>query len=142
MMRKPTQRYSRVLSVLLIFFFSSMMLVTQAQQKQISGTVKDANGSPLASVTVSVRGSSASTITAENGSFTISANEGDVLVFSSVSFEAAEIKVTAASSYPVVMVAKSLALSDVVVVGYGTQNKKDVTGAVKSLKSSAFNKGI
>jgi len=119
-----------------------MMLVTQAQQKQISGTVKDANGSPLASVTVSVRGSSASTITAENGAFTISANEGDILVFSSVTFEAAEIKVTSASSYPVVMVPKSLALQDVVVVGYGTQNKKDVTGAVKSLKSNAFNRGI
>ena len=59
-----------------------MMLATQAQQRQISGTVKDAKGSPLASVTVAVKGNPASAITAEDGSFTISAKDGDVLVFS------------------------------------------------------------
>jgi iron complex outermembrane receptor protein len=144
MMRKPNQRLlgSHFLPVCLSFFFSLLILAAQAQQRQISGTVKDATGIPLASVTVMIKGSTASTITAEDGSFTILAKEGDVLVFTAVSFEATEIKVTSASSYPVALVPKSLALTDVVVVGYGTQNKKDVTGAVKSLKSSAFNRGI
>jgi iron complex outermembrane receptor protein len=119
------------------------MLIGQAQQRQITGTVKDAKGSPLASVTIAVKGTPASAITAEDGSFTISAKDGDVLVFSSVSFETAEVKVTSASSsYAVVLNTSAVVMTDVVVVGYGTQKKKDITGAVKSLKSDEFNKGI
>ena len=135
--------FSRVLPVLLTFFFLMTMEVVQAQQRQISGTVKDAKGSPVASVTVAVKGNPATAITADDGSFTISAKDGDVLVFSSVSFETAEVKVTSASSsYDVVLTTNTVVMTDVVVVGYGTQNKKDVTGAVKTLKSGAFNKGI
>ena len=127
---------------ILTFLFSLIVLATQAQQRQISGTVKDEKGSPVASVTVSVKGSQASAITNEDGSFTISAKEGDVLVFSAVSFQTTEVNITSASSYTIVLTPTSVTLTDVVVVGYGTQNKKDITGAVKSLKSGAFNKGI
>ena len=143
-MRKLNQRlhFFRLLPVLLTFFFLQTMLVVQAQQRQITGTVKDAKGSPVASVTVAVKGSPASAITGEDGSFAISAKDGDILVFSAVSFETAEVKVTSASSYAVVLTTNTVVLSDVVVVGYGTQRKKDVTGAVKSLKSDEFNKGI
>ena len=118
------------------------MLVVQAQQRQISGTVKDAKGLPVASVTVAVKGGGASTITAEDGSFKISAKDDDILVFSAISFETNEIKVTSSSSYNVMLTSTSVVLTDVVVVGYGTQRKKDVTGAVKSLKAESFNKGI
>jgi len=144
-MRKLNQRsfFFGVLPVLLTFFFSVVTIVVQGQQRQISGTVKDAKGSPVALVTVAVKGGGASTITADDGSFTISAKDGDVLLFSAVSFESTEVRVTSASSsYPVVLNASSVTLTDVVVVGYGTQNKKDVTGAVKSLKAASFNKGI
>jgi len=143
-MLKLNQRFVffRMLPVLLTFFFLLPMLIVQAQQRQITGTVKDTKGSPVASVTVIVKGSTGTTLTAEDGSFTISAKDGDVLVFSSVSFESTELKVTSASSYEVVLTANTVVLSDVVVVGYGTQRKKDVTGAVKSLKSDEFNKGI
>jgi iron complex outermembrane receptor protein len=143
-MLKLNQRlvFFRVLSLVLTFFFLLPMLIVQAQQRQITGTVKDAKGSPIASVTVAVKGSPTSAITGEDGSFTISAKDGDVLVFSSVSFETTEVKITSASSYAVVLTTNAVVLSDVVVVGYGTQRKKDVTGAVKSLKSDEFNKGI
>ena len=137
-MRKLNQR----LRLLLTFFFSLLMLVMQAQERQISGTVTDGKGSPVASATVAVKGSKTSTLTADNGSFTISAKDGDVLVFSAISFETTEVKVTSESSYSVSLNATSVVLSDVVVIGYGTQNKKDVTGAVKSLKAASFNKGI
>ncbi len=143
-MLKLNQRlvFFRVLSILLTFFFLLPMLIVQAQQRQITGTVKDAKGSPIASVTVAVKGSPTSAITGDDGSFTISAKDGDVLVFSSVSFETTEVKITSASSYAVVLTTNAVVLSDVVVVGYGTQRKKDVTGSVKSLKSDEFNKGI
>src|SRR6187402_214932 len=142
-MRELNQRlhFFRVLPVLLTFFFLQTMLIVQAQQRQINGTVKDAKGSPVAAVTVAVKGGSITAITSEDGSFTISAKDGDVLIFSSVSFETTEVKVTSASSYAVVLTTNAVVLSDVVVVGYGTQRKKDVTGAVKSLKSDEFNKG-
>ena len=143
-MLKRNQRFvfSRVIPVLLTFFFLLPMLVVQAQQRQITGTVKDTKGTPVASVTVAVKGSPGTTLTADDGSFTISAKDGDILVFSAVSFESTELKVTSVSSYAVVLTNNTVVLSDVVVVGYGTQRKKDVTGAVKSLKSDEFNKGI
>ena len=131
-----------MLPVLLTFFFLQTMLIVQAQQRQITGTVKDAKGGPVALVTVAVKGSPASAITGEDGSFTISAKDGDVLVFSSVSFETAEVKVTSTSSYAVVLTTNTVVLSEVVVVGYGTQNKKDVTGSVKSLKSENLTKAL
>jgi len=137
-MRKLNQR----LRVLLTFIFSLLMLVVQAQQRQITGTVQDQKGAPVPAVSVTVKGASASAITAVDGTFTISAKDGDILVFSSVSFETNEVKVTSASSYAVVLTTNAVVLSDVVVVGYGTQRKKDVTGSVKSLKSDEFNKGI
>jgi TonB-linked SusC/RagA family outer membrane protein len=143
-MRKLNQRslFFGALPALLTLFFSMMMLVVQAQQRQITGTVKDAKGAAVASVSIVVRGGGASAITTDDGSFTISAKDGDVLVFSAISFETTEVKVTSASSYSVLLNSSSLVLSDVVVVGYGTQRKKDVTGAVKSLRSDEFNKGI
>ena len=127
---------------ILVFSFLLLMLVGNAQQRQISGTVKDANGSPVASATVAVKGGQTSAITAEDGSFAISAKNGDILVFSAISFETSEVRVTSSSSYSVLLTASTVTLTDVVVVGYGTQNKRDVTGAVKSLKAASFNKGI
>ncbi|RXK59362.1 TonB-dependent receptor [Lacibacter luteus] len=143
-MRRFNQRslFFGALPVFLIFFFSMLSIVVQAQQRQIAGTVKDAKGAAVTSVSVVIKGGNASTITAEDGSFKISAKTGDVLVLSAVSFETAEVKITASSSYDVVLTSSSVALTDVVVVGYGTQRKKDVTGAVKSLKAESFNKGI
>lgn len=143
-MRRFNQRslFFGALPVFLFFFFSILSNIAQAQQRQIAGTVKDAKGTAVASVSVVIKGGNASTITAEDGSFKISAKTGDVLVLSAVSFETAEVKITSSSSYDVVLTSSSVALTDVVVVGYGTQKKKDVTGAVKSLKAESFNKGI
>ena len=140
-MRKLNERL-KFFRVAFTFLFLLIMLGAQAQQRQISGTVRDAKGSPVAAVTVAIKGSKISTITTDDGSFTINAKNGDVLVLTAVSFETTEVQVTDASSYPVVLNASAITLTDVVVVGYGTQNKKDVTGAVKSLKAASFNKGI
>ena len=140
-MRNLNERL-KISRVVFTFLFLLLMLGVQAQQRQITGTVKDAKGSPVTAVTVAVKGSKASTFTAEDGSFTISAKNGDVLVFTAISFEATEITVAESSSYAITLNTSSVLLTDVVVVGYGTQSKKDVTGAVKSLKAASFNKGI
>src|SRR4030095_12463611 len=141
-MLKQRLSFSGMIQAILTLLFSFIILATQAQQRQISGIVKDEKGSACGAVTVTVKGSATSAVTGEDGAFVISAKDGDVLVFSAVSFQPTEVNITSASSYAVVLIPASVTLTDVVVVGYGTQNKKDVTGSVKSLKSSAFNRGI
>lgn len=142
-MQKNNQQllFFGALPLLLTLIFSALLSVVQAQQRQISGTVRDSKGTAVAAASIVIKGG-ASTITAEDGSFKISAKAGDALTVSAVSFETIEVKVTSASSYDVVLTSSSVVLTDVVVMGYGTQRKRDVTGAVKSLKAESFNKGI
>src|SRR5688572_3785350 len=106
-----------LLPAMLTFLFSFLVTMAQAQEKKIQGTVKDAIGSPVPSVTVAVKGTTVSTVTAEDGSFTINAKQGDALVFSAVSFETTETKIGSASTYDLVLTNTSTVLSDVVVVG-------------------------
>jgi iron complex outermembrane receptor protein len=123
------------------FLFMLLMLGAQAQQKQIRGTVKDAKGSPVSLVTVSLKGTRVSTTTTDDGSFSISAKDGDVLVFSAVSFETTEVRVSSSESYSVVLTASSVTLSDVVVVGYGKSSRKNLSSSVTTLKPGDLNRG-
>lgn len=113
------------------------------QQKTITGTVRDAiSGEPLIGATVGVKGILKTTSTDGKGNFSISVPDNvTTLVVSFVGFVTQEVPLDG-KPLTVLLRASSTDLSQVVVVGYGTQRKKDVTGAVKTLKSSEFNKGI
>jgi len=113
-------------------------------QQTISGTVKDAgNGNSLPGATIAVKGGSQSTTSNVNGAFTISVpGSNSILTISYVGYATQEVSVGTSINLEIALVSNSAELAQVVVVGYGTQNRKDVTGAVKSLKSDAFNKGI
>ena len=112
-------------------------------EQTVIGTIKDGSGNPLSGATVSVKGGSQSTLTNSQGSFSITVpNSSSVLVISYVGFATQEITVGNRSSVNISLSTNSAELNQVVVVGYGTQNRKDVTGSVKSLKSEDFNKGI
>lgn len=110
----------------------------------INGTVKDAgNGQPLAGATVNLKGGSQSTATDTKGAFTIVVpDNSSVLTVSYVGYVTQEFTVRSSGNVEIRLLPNSAELNQVVVVGYGTQSKKDVTGAVKSIKSDAFNKGI
>ncbi len=109
----------------------------------VSGTVKDAAGKGLSGATISIKGTTKSTTTDASGAFSLQVpGSSSVLVISFIGFETQEIAVGARSSVNVTLQASSAELNQVVVVGYGTQRRKDVTGSVKSLKSESFNKGI
>lgn len=142
-MRMLNQRllFFRVLPVLLTFFLSFFMLLAQAQQKQIKGTIKDAKGTPVPSATVSIKGTRLSTVSAADGSYIINAKDGDVLVFTAVSFEATEVTVGSSSSYDISLVASSVTLGDVVVVGYGRSSRKNLSSAVTTIKPEDLNRG-
>ena len=96
----------------------------------ISGIVKDAQGSPLAGVSVIVKGTNKGTSSNINGDFSIEANAGDVLEFTIVGYQKKIITVGPDSKINVEMEIEAAIGNEVVVVGYGTQRKQDITGAV------------
>ncbi|MDO7848536.1 SusC/RagA family TonB-linked outer membrane protein [Hymenobacter sp. M29] len=107
-------------------------VVTAAAPIPVSGRVTQANGEGLPGVTVVVKGSTTGTSTDINGNFTLTAPEGSTLVFSFVGFTTQEVAATAAP-LAVVLRGDTQALNEVVVVGYGTQRREDVTGAIASV---------
>ena len=117
--------------------------ITQTGQT-ISGTIKDAaNNAPLAGATIAVKGGNQSTNSDARGSFTITVpGSNSVLIVSYVGYVTQEIVAGNNAQIEISLQASTADLAQVVVVGYGTQNKRDVTGAVKSIKAESFNKGI
>lgn len=99
----------------------------------ITGIVTS-KGRPLPGVTVSLKGVRGGTITDADGHFTIKAGDNAILIFSMVGFVKQEIAVGSKTSITVELVDDSTSLNEVVVVGYGTQNRKDLTSSVASVK--------
>lgn len=113
-----------------------------AQTRTIIGKVTDASGSPIAGVTVAVKGKQLAAITTKEGEFRLSnINSGDVLLFSSEGFNNFEQIVGAAQNITVTLTTSISNLNEVVVVGYGTSRKRDLTGAVATVSSKDFQKG-
>ena len=104
-----------------------------AQEKTISGVVSDATG-PVPGVNINVKGTKTGVQTDFEGKYTIKANQGDVLVISYTGMESSSVKVGASSTINVKMQASSSQLEEVVVTGYGTQKRKEVTGAISTVK--------
>ena len=115
-----------------------------AQEKRITGKVLDAQTQqPLQGVTINVKGTNTTVVSNSDGSFSIVApSSTSTLVVSYVGFNAQEIKVGDQTSLNVVMATNNSPLDDIVVVGYGTQRKRDVTGAMTSLRPEDLNKGV
>lgn len=109
------------------------------QNVDISGKVTDISGAPLAGVTVSVKGTSRGTTTDAEGVYEVSnVNEDAVLVFSYIGFETKEIEVNGRANIDVQLSPSSTSLNQVVVVGYGTEKKGNLTGAVDNLSGDAL----
>lgn len=96
----------------------------------------DDKGQPLNGVSVSVKGSTTGTVTDANGNYSISVPEDAVLVFSYVGFNNIEVKPAGRSTLDISLKPKERSLDEIVVVGYGTQKKRDLTGSVSSIKGS------
>ena len=129
-------------TVLLVFLLLSSAS-TFSQLKTITGKVVDATNTAIAGVTVSVKGKKdLATVTDVNGNFSIKdVATGEVLVFSHVGFLEFEERVGSAGTVNITLNASSSNLNEVVIVGYGTARKKDLTGAVATVTSRDFQKG-
>ncbi len=104
----------------------------EVAQQTVSGNVSDASGVPLPGVSVSVVGGQASTSTDDNGNFTISAATGSTLRFSMIGYVAQDVVVTSVK-LTVVLETSDQSLDEVVVVGYGTQRRGNLTGSISTI---------
>jgi len=110
-------------------------------KKTITGKITGDDGSPLPGVSVQIKGATAGVVTNEAGIFSINVpNDNSVLVFSYIGYESAEVSVKGRTSVNVSLLSLKKALDEVVVVGYGTVRKKDLTGSVISVKSEEIRK--
>ncbi len=136
-------RNSRTFRLLLscLFLFLAVQEAT-AQTRSITGTVRNENSLPLPGASVSVKGNSIGTTTDSSGAFTLNVPaSAKALVISFVGYADHEINISGRTSVSVAMVSLGGTLNDVVVVGYGTSKKKDLTGSVSSISAKDFNKG-
>ncbi len=108
------------------------------EQQQVSGKVTDSLGNPLEGVSVLVRGSSRGVATDRNGQFQIQADAGDVLLFRTMGYIAREIPVGNRNVVDVVLSPELSNLEEVVVVGYGTQSKRNVSTAISTVKGESL----
>lgn len=112
-------------------------LAIQQSTKQLRGTVLDENGEPVIGATVRLKGTSLATVTDIDGNFTINASQG-TLTISYVGYKAQEVKASAGNPIKVSLKEDSDVLSEVVVVGYGTQKKASLTGSIEIVKGEAL----
>jgi len=120
---------------------SEKVVIKSAQAIVVSGIVKDANGLPLPGVTIKVKGTNKGVLTGNNGSYRIEAvDEQAVLVFSFIGYIVQEVPVAGQTQVNVVLKEESSKLNEVVVVGYGTQKKANLTGAVATVGGDELNK--
>ena len=129
----------KICVILALVFYQGLSF---GQNVSITGTVTDAaTNEPLPGVSVVVKGTTNGTTTDVNGKYILNAKATDLLEFSFVGYEKQELSVSGRSIIDVALVFSSEQLKEVVVIGYGTTKKADLTGAVTTVSSKDFNKG-
>ena len=121
-----------------LFLISIFLLALPAvaQQQNINGIVTDSSGEPLIGATIMVKGAKTAAFTDIDGKFSIKAKAGDTLQVSYVGFQKQDVKVGSASNITIVMKEEANTLDEMVVVGYGTMKKADLTGAVTNVSGN------
>lgn len=128
----------KLLKKLLLPF--ALLLGSFIYAQTVTGTVSDASG-PLPGVNVLVKGTAVGTVTDFDGEFQINANTGDTLVFSFIGYLTQEV-VVSGNTLNVTLAEDAAQLDEVVIVGYGSTTRKEVTTAVTSVGQEDFNKGV
>ncbi len=124
--------------LLLVLTMQLFAILSFAQNLSVKGRVADEKGVPLSGASVLVKGTSNGANTDASGNFSISVPRGATLVISALNHESREVKVNSAS-VSVTLIGTDALLGEVVVIGYGTQKKKDVTGSTITVKGETLN---
>lgn len=149
---KQTQASLRICVVCSVIFFSGGLTGVQAKALPefsdvkdlavVTGTVSDETGAPLPGAAILVKGTTNGTITDLDGKFSLDVPNDAILVVSYLGYSAKEVPVNGQSTLSIQLVPEDSQLNEIVVVGYGTQKRSDVTGAIGSVKSENFNRGV
>ena len=130
-----------VVLITVIFYFIPITLTAQQSgRREITGKVTDNTGNALVGVTVNLKSTKEFATTASDGTFKITARNNGVLVFSSASYKSKEVIITDASTYNVALDPSVATLSDVVLVGYGSSSRKNLSSAITTIKPDDLNK--
>jgi TonB-dependent starch-binding outer membrane protein SusC len=114
-------------------------VLSEFQQQSITGSVKDESGNPLGGVTVKVKGTSIGIITDATGKYSLSnVGENATLIFSFIGMATQEIPLNGRTKIDVVLKQEAIGLDEVVVIGYGTIKKIDLTGSVTSVRGTSI----
>ena len=118
-----------------VFIFYVLLIIPIGQlafsQNTITGTVMDSNSQPLPGATVIIANTKTGTTTDFDGGFSINAKQADILEISYIGFKKTRVTVDAKKTYQIILEEDTAQLDEVVVVGYGTQKKVNLTGAVE-----------
>ncbi|MDR1526415.1 MAG: TonB-dependent receptor [Dysgonamonadaceae bacterium] len=127
-----------------IFFTGVLISLNVCAQNayRVSGTVKDAAGEPAIGATVAVKGAATGTVTDIEGHFQLQVTDNAVLVVSYIGYATQEIPVAGKSVIDVVMKEDNQLLDELVVIGYGTMKKGDLTGSITAIGEKDFQKGL
>ncbi len=136
---QPQKKKSRSLAATAFFLLLFAPVLTFAQNILVKGRVTNETGDPVPKASVTVKQTTKGASTADDGTFEISAPSNGTLVISSVGFTTREVKVNNQSSLAISLVSLNSELTQVVVVGYGTQKRALVTGAVSSVNGKTLN---
>jgi TonB-linked SusC/RagA family outer membrane protein len=115
------------------------LLDEESPAKSITGKITNESGEPLNGVSVLVRGTSKGTSTNEKGVFVISAEVGETLEFSMVGYKQYAVKIGDETNISVRLIAEQTNMNEVIIVGYGTQKRSSLTGAITSVNTKAIN---
>ena len=132
------KRWQCLAMLMLLFALNSY----SQSSKLITGKVIDETNQSIPGVTIRIKGGNIGTSTNSDGLYSIQAKSTDMLVFSMLGGITREVNVGNQTKINVTIMPDNQTLKDVVVIGYGTANKKDLTGAVTSIKSEEFNQGV
>jgi TonB-dependent starch-binding outer membrane protein SusC len=120
-----------------------MAFISQAQTKTISGKILDEKGNPVAGASIVVKGGTTGTTTDATGHYKLNVPAGTTtVVVSYVGYTPQDLDVTSSSDVSVNLQPDNSSLTDVVVIGYGTARRRDVTGSIASVQAKDFNKGV
>lgn len=132
---------TKTFKVCMALVFALLLFGTQSLSAQtIKGTVKDTSGEPVIGATVQEKGTKNIAATDIDGNFTLKVSGGKTLQVSYIGMKTKTVNIQGKSEVTITMEDEATSLNDVVVIGYGTVKKKDLTGSVSTVKGDALNK--
>lgn len=140
-MRNMYSVLAQVKYYLFLPLFLVVGLIAIGQQK-ITGIILNDDNLPLSGATINLKGSKITTLALSNGTFSINAKKNDTLEISFIGFQTQQVKISNETYLKIILQTTAVSLDDVILIGYGTARRKDITGAVARITAKEFNTGI